>query len=166
MLPVSEMQFGSLGLSLTLEFLSFDSLGSLSKVLISDGIVTDLISFEGAATVFMWVGGMLVLYGFVVRTVANVCEGSFILMVEGLNVTDYHFGDDGVSHIFAMIAVVRLIPLVGGKGTIAFSFEGGIGDGSDSGYLIYYFLWFVLTIDHRWFYWDSMFLLPCMFFID
>ena len=47
------MQFGSLGLSLTLEFLSFDSLGSLSKVLISDGIVTDLVSFEGAATVFL-----------------------------------------------------------------------------------------------------------------
>ena len=95
---------------------------------------------------------MLVLYGFVVRTVTNICEGGFVLMIKVLNMADDHFGDDGVSHIFAMITVMRLVPLVGGEGAVAFSFEGGVGYGSDSGYLINDFLWFVLIVYHRWFY--------------
>ena len=98
---------------------------------------------------YFW-GDVLVSDCFVVGSVADVVQCVGVLVVEWLYVADDHFGDDGVSHVFAVSTVVAVVSVVGWDGAVSFSFEVVVGDGSDCSYLVDLFLLvFVDTV--KWF---------------
>ena len=109
-LPVFKFGFSVLGISLISELLELHSFLSLSQLLIpnnsasSNPMPPQCILLLPPTNINMFISNSPV-----IRPTANILNRHFVSFIQILNMTDNHFGDNSIPHLFAVNTVIAVI---------------------------------------------------------
>ena len=111
-LPVFEFGFSVLGISLVSELLELNSFLSFGQLLIpnnsasSNPMPPQRILLLPPTNINMFISNSPV-----IRSTANILNSHLVSFIQILNMTDNHFGNNGIPHLFAVDTIITVISI-------------------------------------------------------